>query len=122
MLEPDSKVYIRARRLTASWMLAIEMKAASVSARFSKSLASLRLRPNQENVRSTTQRRGSTNETLHVIGAFDDLDAQARDLGYDSIDLVSMVAGIGPDQLEPRKAVPYPLDHPRCAIAVLNAR
>ena len=61
-------------------------------------------------------------ETLHVIGAFDDLDAEARDLGYDGIDLVSMVAGIGPDQLEPRKAVPYPLDQPRCAIAVLNAR
>jgi hypothetical protein len=31
------------------------------------------------------------------------------------------VTGISPDQLEPRKAVPYPLDHPRCAIAVLNA-
>jgi len=50
------------------------------------------------------------------------LDAEARDLGDDGIDLVSMVAGIGPDQLEPRNAVPYPLDHPRCAIAVLNAR
>ena len=33
---------------------------ARVSARFSKSLASRRLRPNQEKVRSTTQRRGRT--------------------------------------------------------------
>ena len=35
-------------------------KVARVSARFSKSLARPRFRPNQENVRSTTQRRGST--------------------------------------------------------------
>src|SRR5258708_5395912 len=33
-------------------------KAPRVSARFSKSLESRRLRPNQEKVRSTTQRRG----------------------------------------------------------------
>ena len=33
-------------------------KVAKVSARFSKSLARRRLRPNQEKVRSTTQRRG----------------------------------------------------------------
>ena len=35
-------------------------KAPRVSARFSKSLARRRFLPNQEKVRSTTQRRGST--------------------------------------------------------------
>ena len=35
-------------------------KVAKVSVRFSKSLARRRLRPNQEKVRSTTQRRGKT--------------------------------------------------------------
>ena len=61
-------------------------------------------------------------EACHVIGAFDDFDAQTRNLGDGGIDLMGMVAGIGPDQLEPREAVPYPLDHQRCAIAVLNTR
>jgi len=35
----------------------------------SKSLARRRLRPNQEKVRSTTQRRGSTDEAFHVVSA-----------------------------------------------------
>ena len=35
-------------------------RVAIVSARFSKSLARRRLRPNQQQVRSTTQRRGRT--------------------------------------------------------------
>jgi hypothetical protein len=61
-------------------------------------------------------------EACHVIGAFDDLDAQARNFGDGGIDLMGMVAGVGPDQLKPRKAVPYPIDRQRCAIAVLNAR
>src|SRR5262249_47085227 len=52
--------YARARRLRASWIEAMVTKVARVSARFWKSLASRRLRPNQEKVRSTTQRRGST--------------------------------------------------------------
>jgi len=41
-------------------MEATVTKVARVSARFSKSLPSRRLHPNQEKVRSTTQRRGST--------------------------------------------------------------
>jgi hypothetical protein len=50
----------RASRLRASWMEARVTRVARVSARFSKSLARRRLRPNQEKVRSTTQRRGRT--------------------------------------------------------------
>ena len=52
--------YARASRLIASWMKARVTKVTKVSARFSKSLARRRLRPNQEKVRSTTQRRGRT--------------------------------------------------------------
>src|SRR3984893_1992495 len=56
----EPAIYILASRLRASWMEARATKAPLVSARFSKSLARRRLRPNQEKVRSTTQRRGST--------------------------------------------------------------
>ena len=52
--------YSLASRLSASWMEASVTKVSRVVARFSKSLASRRLRPNQEKVRSTTQRRGKT--------------------------------------------------------------
>src|SRR6202042_46173 len=58
--EPDSKGYVLAVRLIARWMAARVTKAARVSARFSWSFARRRLRPNQEKVRSTTQRRGAT--------------------------------------------------------------
>jgi hypothetical protein len=47
-----------------SWMEARVTKVTRVSARFSKSLASRRFRPNQEKVRSTTQRRGRDDEAL----------------------------------------------------------
>src|SRR5437762_13843100 len=52
--------YALASRLRASWIEARVTKMARVSARFSKSLARRRLRPNQEKVRSTTRRRGRT--------------------------------------------------------------
>src|SRR5215472_283655 len=54
------RAYILASRRRASWIEARVTKVVRVSARFSKSLASRRLRPNQEKVRSTTQGRGST--------------------------------------------------------------
>jgi hypothetical protein len=53
-------IYALASRLRASWMEARATKAPRVSARFSKSLAKRRSRPNQEKVRSTTPRRGRT--------------------------------------------------------------
>jgi len=43
-----------------SWIAARVTQARSVSAKFSQSLASRRLRPNHEKARSTTQRRGNT--------------------------------------------------------------
>ena len=56
--------YALASRLTASWIEARVTKLARVSARFSKSLERRRFRPNQEKVRSTTQRRGRTTKPL----------------------------------------------------------
>jgi hypothetical protein len=55
-----ARPHTRARRLRASLIEAMVTKVARISARFSKSLASRRLRPNQEKVRPTTHRRGST--------------------------------------------------------------
>jgi len=45
-------------------MEAMVTKLARLSARFSKSLARRRFRPNHEKVRSTTQRRGRTTKPL----------------------------------------------------------
>src|SRR4029077_11152011 len=69
-------IYALASRLRASWMEARATKAPRVSARFSKSLARRRLRPKQEKVRSTTQRRGRTTKPLHVVAPLEDLQAQ----------------------------------------------
>jgi len=44
-------------------------KVARVSARFSKSLARRRLRPNQEKVRSTTPAARQNDEALYVIAS-----------------------------------------------------
>ena len=64
VLEPDSKAQTRANRLRAIWVQAMATNAARVQVRFSKSLARRRLRPNQEKVRSTTQRGGNTAKPL----------------------------------------------------------
>ena len=48
-----------ARRRDSSFTLAMKTQASALAIEASKSLASLRLRPNQAKVRSTTQRRGS---------------------------------------------------------------
>jgi hypothetical protein len=47
-----------------------------VSARFSKSLARHRLRPNQEKVHSTTPAARQDDEAFHVVAPFDDLRAK----------------------------------------------
>ena len=68
--EPDSKVhetwqYLASRRVM-SLMLAINVQAVALSKVFSQSFASLRQRPSQAKVRSTTHRRGSTSKPLAV--------------------------------------------------------
>ena len=80
---------------------------ARVSARFSKSLARRRFRPNQEEVRSTTQRRRRATNPFFVFAPLDDLYAQQQHHRHRSGNLPRVVAAIGPDQFEPRAATAY---------------
>jgi hypothetical protein len=91
-------------------------KVARVSARFSKSLARRRFRPNQEKVRSTTQRRGRTTK----LAPLDDLHAQVGHFGHRSVNLPRVVAAIGPDQFEPGEAPSYLVEHQPGAVAILD--
>src|SRR5271168_2023158 len=113
-------IHALASRLRASWMEARATKAPRVAARFSKSLARRRLRPNQEKVRSTTQRRGKTTKALHVVAPLDDLHAQRRHLCHRSVNLPGVVAAIGPDQFEPREAPAYLVEDEPGPVAVLD--
>jgi hypothetical protein len=78
-------------------------KVARVSARFSKSLARRRFRPNQEKVRSTSPAARQDDEAFHVVAALDDLPAQDRHFSHGSLNLPGVVAAIGPDQFGPGK-------------------
>src|SRR5271165_2048299 len=110
--------YALASRVRASWMEARVTKVARVSARFSKSLESRRFRPNQEKVRSTTQRRGRM--TKPFVAALNELHAQQRHLGEGGVNLPGVVAAISPDQFEPWEAPPYLVEHQPGAVAVLD--
>jgi hypothetical protein len=94
--------------------------AASVSARFSKSLARQRLRPNHEKVRSTTHRRGRTSKPFMSSLRLNDLEAQVGLLGNGGIDLRGFVSAVGPDHFEPAKAAAYLVENQRGSVAVLD--
>jgi len=93
-------------------------KLARVSARFSKSLARRRFRPNQQKVRSTTQRRGMTTKPL--MSSLDDLHAQQRHLCRRSVNSPGIVAAIGPYQFEPGEMPAYLVEDEHGPIAVLD--
>ena len=97
-------------------------KVARVSARFSKSLARRRLRPNQEKVRSTTQRRGRTTKpfvaSLRLTIAI--RHTQRRHLCHRGCNLPRVVAAISPDQCEPREAPAYLVEDQSGPIAVVD--
>ena len=95
-------------------------KPARVSARFSKSLARRRLRPNQEKVRSTTHRRGKTTKPFYVVAPFDNLHAQSRHLCHRRVYLPGVVAAIGPDQFEPWEPPTDLVEHKTGPVAVLD--
>src|SRR6516164_2820054 len=61
--------YALASRLRASWIEARVTKQARVAAWLSKSLASRRFRPNQEKMRSTSQRRRSIKREAICTGS-----------------------------------------------------
>ena len=55
---------------------------------------------------------------MHVVASLDDLDAQAG-VGGDGVgDLVGVVAGVGPDQLEPVEPLAYFVEDQGRAVAV----
>jgi hypothetical protein len=110
--------YLLASRLRASWMEARVTRVGRVSGRVSKSLVRRRLRPNHENVRSSTQRRGRT--TLHVVAPLDDLHAQQPHLCHLSVNLPCVVAAIGPDEFESREAPSYLVEHQPGPVAILD--
>src|SRR5207245_7508618 len=93
-------------------------KVARVSARFSKSLARRRFRPNQEKVRSTTQRRGRT--TKPFMSSLR-LTISMRSSGtFAAAASTCQVAAIVPDQFEPGEAPSYLVEHQPGAVAILD--
>ena len=95
-------------------------KVAKVSARFSKSLARRRLRPNREKVRSTTQRRGKMTKPFTSSLRLTISVRSWRHLCHRSVNLPGVVAAIGPDQFEPREAPAYLVEDEPGPVAVLD--
>ena len=60
-------------------------------------------------------------EAFGAVAAFDDFDAQRRNPGDRRGDLMSVVAVVGPDELEPGKAVADFVEHERGAVSVLHS-
>lgn len=78
-----------------SRIMARQRKASALTARFSKSLASLRQRPSQANVRSTIQRLGSG--TKPALSALDDLQPPAPGPGDRLCRRLALVSAVGED-------------------------
>src|SRR5262249_40318027 len=92
-------------------------KAARVSARFSKSLARRRLRPNQEKVRSPTQRRGKPTNPF-ISSLLLTTPMRSRDPFAPAVSLPGVVAAIGPDQFEPWEPPTDLVEHQTGPVAV----
>src|SRR5271169_2998325 len=103
-------------------MEAMVTKVARVSARFSKSLARRRFRPNHEKVRSTTHRRGKTTKPLMSSDLLTIAMRKTRHLGHGGFTLPGVVAAIGPDQFEPREAPAYLVDDQPGPVAIPGFR
>ena len=92
-------------------------KVAKVSARFSTSFARRRFRPNQEKVRSTTQRRGRTTKPLISSLRLTISMRQQRHLCHSSFNLPGP---IGPDQFEPGETPADLFEDQSSPVAVLD--
>jgi transposase len=86
-----------------------------------RTLARRRLRPNQEKVRSTTQRRGRTTKPFMSSLRLTISKAEQRHLCHRSVNLPCGVAAVGPDQFEPREAPSYLVEHQPGAVAILSS-
>ena len=107
--------YALASRLRASGMEARATKAPRVSARFSKSLARRRFLPNQEKVRSTTQRRGKTTKPL-LASLRLTISMRSRR----AFATAASTCRLGPDEFEPREVPAYLVEDQPGPVAVLD--
>ena len=80
-----------------------------------------RLRPNQEKVRSTTQRRGKTTKPFRSSLRLT-ISRRNAGIGDGSLDLPSIIAIIGPDEFEPREAIADLVEDEGCPITILDTR
>ena len=71
-------------------------------------------------MRSTTQRRGKITKPFVGIGAFDDLDRPAADLGKCGPEFRSSIAAVGEDMAQPGEGLAHGAQHQGSAVAVLN--
>jgi hypothetical protein len=97
-------------------------KVATVSGRFSKSLARRRLRPEPGESALDNPAARQDDEALHVVAPLVDLRAQRRHTCHRSVNLPGVVAAIGPDQLEPREAPAYLVEDELGPVAVPGSR
>src|SRR3984957_13181138 len=103
-------------------MCAMRSHATSVGAAPSESLESRRHRPNQANVRSTTQRRGRSWKPFTPWGALDNLDGPWTTLGKCIKELFAAVDSVGKDVAQPREFHSNFLQQWHGAMAILDVR
>jgi len=65
---------------------------------------------------------GLHDEAFHVIRALDDFEPESRRSGDGVFDLTGVVAGVGPNELQPWKALANLVKNQGCAVAILHAR
>ncbi len=82
-------------------MCATRTQATALAMVVSKSLASLRHRPSQANVRSTTHQAGQYFKPFGLIGPLDDRDGPFADFIERIAELVAGIAAVGEDVPQP---------------------
>jgi hypothetical protein len=65
---------------------------------------------------------GQHDEAFDVVGALDDFEPELRRSGDGVFNLVGVVAGVGPNEFEPWKALADLVENESCAVAIPQAR
>src|ERR1700686_2503981 len=122
VLESVRRVYAGLHSfLNISLMEARRRKASALRLRFSQSLASLRHRPSQAKVRSTTHRLGRTTKAFALIRALDDLDV---DLSHDFLEggakQRTLISAIGVELQQERKHAEHRHHDQFATVAILD--
>ncbi len=118
----DTRLLGAPRRRVGSLILATRIRAVAEAMVFSQSLASLRQRFSQVEVRSTTHPSPGQNfEALGGIGSCDDLKCPVANIFQGSLEFRSSIGGIGEDVAPVEEAVAEGLKHLGRAVPVLYA-